>query len=227
MISTISALKHFNPRSGERSDCGIPFISSYKKISIHAPANGATCPLGRFIRFAIFQSTLRRTERRFSQSLTIPLINFNPRSGERSDLQLIKEYREFNISIHAPANGATLINMTVSRSGTFQSTLRRTERLIQAGESGLTIKISIHAPANGATSSSYDLFPELEISIHAPANGATFLLCPSVDKHTISIHAPANGATINAICCAEINIGISIHAPANGATLEKYQHLLL
>ena len=130
VISTISALKHFNPRSGERSDCSIPFISSYKKISIHAPANGATCPLGRFIRFAIFQSTLRRTERRFSQSLTIPLINFNPRSGERSDLQLIKEYREFNISIHAPANGATLINMTVSRSGTFQSTLRRTERPI-------------------------------------------------------------------------------------------------
>ena len=98
-----------------------------------------------------FQSTLRRTERRVHLGGSFALPYFNPRSGERSDLQLIKEYREFNISIHAPANGATLINMTVSRSGTFQSTLRRTERLIQAGESGLTIKISIHAPANGAT----------------------------------------------------------------------------
>ena len=127
-IRLIKLIGNFNPRSGERSDCGIPFISSYKKISIHAPANGATCPLGRFIRFAIFQSTLRRTERRFSQSLTIPLINFNPRSGERSDLQLIKEYREFNISIHAPANGATHNHDHSNQLKIFQSTLRRTER---------------------------------------------------------------------------------------------------
>ena len=99
-------------------------------ISIHAPANGATYP--------------HRTSLSYDD-------NFNPRSGERSDLKRVKNQLELLISIHAPANGATLeesidavnaINFN-PRSGErsdgvhdldqrlldkFQSTLRRTER---------------------------------------------------------------------------------------------------
>ena len=56
----------------------------------------------------------------------------------------------------------------------FQSTLRRTERLVLRPYFHLYHAISIHAPANGATMLSF--LPNMgagTISIHAPANGAT------------------------------------------------------
>ena len=121
-----------------------------------------------------FQSTLRRTERpralvRIDTNGNFnprsgersdadhgvkiaTLLNFNPRSGERSDKEIRESAGITQISIHAPANGATF------------PLLYRTCNLL----------ISIHAPANGAT-----VFRRLNcwnicISIHAPANGATF-----------------------------------------------------
>ena len=78
------------------------------------------------------------------------------------------------ISIHAPANGATLFPV------------RKLFRFA----------ISIHAPANGATQSIFTIKQSFEISIHAPANGATSLDSCHTYSLQISIHAPANGATI-------------------------------
>ena len=145
-MCTLNILIHILLISGSFAP-GTSFVNA-----IHAPANGATEDQHQATEVHPISINALTNGATAIKNLQMTLsTNFNPRSGERSDLQLIKEYREFNISIHAPANGATLINMTVSRSGTFQSMLRRTERLIQAGESGLTIKISIHAPANGAT----------------------------------------------------------------------------
>ena len=124
-------LVYFNPRSGERSD--LFFVQFFKeiRISIHAPANGATT-------FNTPNITTHRNfnprsgERSDTQAprqgskarpnfnprsgersdavplLTSPLcIDFNPRSGERSDLLEIDSLTEKEISIHAPANGAT------------------------------------------------------------------------------------------------------------------------
>ncbi len=59
--------------------------------------------------------------------------------------------RQDNISIHAPAKGATL---------PVHSTIR-------------TAIISIHAPAKGATVIYFCVFACYNISIHAPAKGAT------------------------------------------------------
>ncbi len=56
--------------------------------------------------------------------------NFNPRSREGSDLDKVREAGKCDISIHAPAKGATEIVWHVI----------------------LVITISIHAPAKGATS---------------------------------------------------------------------------
>ena len=56
-----------------------------------------------------------------------------------------------NISIHAPANGATLYDVLIK----------------------IRPNISIHAPANGATCTHREPRSKNAISIHAPANGAT------------------------------------------------------
>ena len=81
-----------------------------------------------------------------------------------------------NISIHAPARGAT---------GWMRG-------LKEVGRD-----ISIHAPARGATN------PQRAnheggrgISIHAPARGATEAYYFNMGSEWISIHAPARGATM-------------------------------
>ena len=55
------------------------------RISIHAPANGATHECDYSLNKLRFQSTLRRTERLTLITRRIVIIDFNPRSGERSD----------------------------------------------------------------------------------------------------------------------------------------------
>ena len=100
--------RYFNPRSREGSDMPELRLTCGKKISIHAPARGATATAS--VGFARF-------------------VNFNPRSREGSDDQLAKTIDDANkISIHAPARGATgLFLHSTWRSG-FQSTLPRGER---------------------------------------------------------------------------------------------------
>ena len=80
------------------------------------------------MRLLIFQSTLRRTERHTAIATCLIVLNFNPRSGERSDWKARQDGRDCAISIHAPANGATGVVGAGASAFKFQSTLRRTER---------------------------------------------------------------------------------------------------
>ncbi len=124
------------------------------------------------------------------------------------------------ISIHAPAWGATVCNMTRyykqtdnfnprSRVGSdggsnmtvdemlqFQSTLPRGERQHNHLVERMCKVISIHAPAWGATVIDTGTSEIKTISIHAPAWGATGQGRYSTQKKYISIHAPAWGATL-------------------------------
>ena len=78
--------------------------------------------------------------------------DFNPRSREGSDIVQALAYAfHMDISIHAPARGATKTGSQLS----------------------FTTCISIHAPARGATKMLADMFLRNYISIHAPARGAT------------------------------------------------------
>ena len=84
------------------------------------------------------------------------------------------ENGHFDISIHAPAKGATTTNqvhMTIEYK--FQSTLPRRERRISIFNGCGADQISIHAPAKGATQSLTAYQVLQDISIHAPAKGAT------------------------------------------------------
>ena len=168
-----------------------------RKISIHAPAKGATV-IHDILRAAVlFQFTLPRRERPQAlddvrtaleisihapaKGATIYLYgngfcykNFNSRSREGSDLSCVHYVVANYISIHAPAKGAT--------------TAGRITRL--------PLQISIHAPAKGATTDGFMDIPDGEqISIHAPAKGATGCRISLWDWQKISIHAPAKGAT--------------------------------
>ena len=170
------SLRNFNPRSREGSD----ELNAYErirylrfqstlprgerrtvtiadrdgnKISIHAPARGAT-------------SMLLFPKFRF--------LDFNPRSREGSDYEgdagadIV-----FYISIHAPARGATTFLETPIITQLFQSTLPRGERHVPWRPSDIEQQISIHAPARGATAINIFLKTVVRISIHAPARGAT------------------------------------------------------
>ena len=122
---------YFNPRSREGSD---GMVRSLKK------------------RYAIFQSTLPRGERqKVQKQLISEIYHFNPRSREGSDDQmcpsvfcyvqfqstlprgerpkmLYNTNNFFNISIHAPARGATIPSKYQLLYWAFQSTLPRGER---------------------------------------------------------------------------------------------------
>ena len=79
---------NFNPRSREGSDATIPTnCNRYDRISIHAPAKGATTAGDISVPPCRFQSTLPRRERR----QTLSSVRCSPQ-----------------ISIHAPAKGATV-----------------------------------------------------------------------------------------------------------------------
>ena len=190
-------IKNFNPRSREGSDDSIRAISkTYVNFN----------PRSREGSDAIFRMTMRE---RIGFQSTLP-------RGERPPW-LAYWLFQADISIHAPARGATIIE-------------------VEAGEG---YAISIHAPARGATIEIYPEFRKGEISIHAPARGATTQMeiftmavqfqstLPRGERRwwrscgrnatSISIHAPARGATK---CVSVINdvYDISIHAPARGAT---------
>ena len=123
-------------------------------ISIHAPARGAT-------------------KLPFRLHCTDP--DFNPRSREGSDVvsykiesvgrefqstlprgERLEEINKFvetdDISIHAPARGATTRGLKCQPPPGFQSTLPRGERRNWMRDLFRTLTISIHAPARGATS---------------------------------------------------------------------------
>ena len=109
MVSAICRQRNFNPRSREGSD-----TSQFK------------FPLSS----TVFQSTLPRRERRWGDCRPgVGKLNFNPRSREGSDFFEWTDKVVCNISIHAPAKGATLNTLSfIFLLFRFQSTLPRRER---------------------------------------------------------------------------------------------------
>ena len=131
-----------------------------------------------------------------SQVQITSVVDFNPRSHERSD-----RYQEFHSKNKLP----------------FQSTLPREERHQQPDRLSSGARISIHAPTRGATVYSFNTTSPDNISIHAPTRGATVNGISPVMVKDISIHAPTRGATD--ACVVITGVGsISIHAPTRGAT---------
>ena len=104
------------------------------------------------------------------------------------------------ISIHAPARGATCGGIFDVPHSTFQSTLPRGERLYTKKQKHLKNQFQSTLPRGERLDSCKYLCKCLRISIHAPARGATDALLDLIElEPTISIHAPARGATFGSV----------------------------
>ena len=183
------------PRRERPSGRSCPHVGQVK-ISIHAPAEGATSSLlsGVPCPEISIHAPAEGATAAIRRNLTADC-NFNPRSRGGSDIFRTPPHLISSISIHAPAEGATTLKII----------------------SVFLLFISIHAPAEGATNFSSFSASSRSILIHAPAEGATEEKEMLWEKFGISIHAPAEGATT--VPAQRINMSfISIHAPAEGAT---------
>ena len=76
--------------------------------------------------------------------------SFNPRAREGRDLMAKMTIKGLDVSIHAPARGATSLRLLRFEMGMFQSTRPRGARLNRLA-SDTSLDVSIHAPARGAT----------------------------------------------------------------------------
>ena len=131
------------------------------EISIRAPARGATLRLPIEKRVDIFQSALPRGERPDRGKHVFNFIMyFNPRSREGSDMMVTAGQKSIQISIRAPARGAT----SWDTNGEY------------------ICKISIRAPARGATHEASGRKGQVQISIRAPARGATLAIALQADR---------------------------------------------
>ena len=106
-----------------------------KAISIRAPARGATMRYWQQSKTIIFQSALPRGERPRRWRQQSSRQNFNPRSREGSDGTGDDFHNYGNISIRAPARGATKHTFFLHRRVLFQSALPRGERPILSKKS--------------------------------------------------------------------------------------------
>ena len=127
-----------------------------------------------------FQSTLPRGERRTTAIYMDSLISFQstlPR-GERLHVH-VPVLSAYEISIHAPARGATIVAIvTAVVSADFNPRSREGSDCTTDPYGPPSSPISIHAPARGATTFDVDRDKINIISIHAPARGATLcVLC--------------------------------------------------
>ena len=99
-------LFQFTPlREGRRMDRH--FVPGLYIISIHAPARGATVRVEYDINSLVFQFTPLREGRLLCAPWRSVERNFNSRPCERGDAPLLPETTFYEISIHAPARGAT------------------------------------------------------------------------------------------------------------------------
>ena len=145
--------RYFNPRSREGSDMPELRLTCGKKISIHAPARGATATAS--VGFARFVNFNPRSREGSDDTIVTPPVffgHFNPRSREGSDKSSIP------ISAHIVP---------------FQSTLPRGERRVVY----IALKVVQNFNPRSREGSDDQLAKTIDdankISIHAPARGAT------------------------------------------------------
>ena len=223
ILTDINQINDFNPRSREGSDIFRLQVTPIRLLF------QSTLPRGErhkgkmyTVIFEGFQSTLPRGERPGQLRTVLFCAYFNPRSREGSDLNANFYEKDGQISIHAPARGATLISRIFLLFVMYFNPRSREGSDVVSNVDLNWDLISIHAPARGATRSwffrlRYRKFQStlprgerqfysnadmamIAISIHAPARGATQLSVQGQKKLIISIHAPARGATKSAAC---------------------------
>jgi len=171
------------------------------EVSIHAPARGATPALSSpFSSFFMFQSTRPRGARLPFSRLYWYIYRFNPRARAGRDGVPTASGHPYNVSIHAPARGATRTDACHGATKAFQSTRPRGARRLcnangidpgcfnpraRAGRDRAAPPAGRSArrcfnPRARAGRDRFRFRDRLgcDVSIHAPARGATALSSP-------------------------------------------------
>ena len=169
------SVDYFNPRSGERSDLPFsispPILIEFQSTLRRTERPGVRC--GSHIHK--FQSTLRRTERLFLGDILHLLSNFNPRSGERSDLFKMGKGKQrvyFN-----PRSGERSDSSDHTGRPSYLYFNPRSDERSDAGDHCHIKGFTNFNPRSDERSDSCLFVASLitYISIHAPTNGATRL----------------------------------------------------
>jgi len=237
--------KCFNPRARTGRDTTAPNRSRVVLVSIHAPARGATLyPVPSDVG-AEFQSTRPHGARHphsQSHSLTPTCFNprartgrdtpraqpprlypcFNPRARTGRDFEMrVKVHIAIDVSIHAPARGATAQGAASAALSLFQSTRphgarrpapcsswRCSRSFNPRARTGrdTTVPVSLTMPSafqstrpHGARRMTSSRASGCESFNPRARTGRDAELLPSTPAAQVSIHAPARGATGSAV----------------------------
>ena len=167
-------------------------------------------------------------------------LRFNSRSRVGSDAPEAFNHDLVQVSIHAPAWGATRRRPSATRvsavsihapawgatprrrrgrgeDGGFNSRSRMGSDATPPNPPPSTNKFQFTLPHGERRNSAQSAALDQQVSIHAPAWGATTIIEAEGVLRQVSIHAPAWGAT-EGVRAFEKAAGVSIHAPAWGAT---------
>ena len=112
--STGSPSRRFNPRPRMGGDSSPRSTATSTCVSIHAPAWGATMAIREDHDITAFQSTPPHGGRRNRQRGKTPLGCFNPRPRMGGDGKEAQIWMAIEVSIHAPAWGATRASCLIS-----------------------------------------------------------------------------------------------------------------
>ncbi len=129
----------------------------------------------------MFQSTPPRGGRRLC-SLRRPRTQarFNPRPRAGGDQYVFCDVDGIQVSIHAPARGATRDGRSHFQPRQFQSTPPRGGRHAAGLAAGVSNALFQSTPPRGGRPAARALLADLDVSIHAPARGATHQVAQDV-----------------------------------------------
>ena len=191
-----SSASYFNPRSRMGSDC--------RRTSRRSP-------------WPDFNPRSRMGSDHPSRHHHLDQSYFNPRSRMGSDPSGVDGFTRLQISIHAPAWGATAVPSSCPSTRTFQSTLPHGERPATPVSRPSCASISIHAPAWGATIVSYRCRILVSFQSTLP-HGERLLDFDSLDGVILFQSTLPHRERRRARPRQDLWSQISIHAPAWGAT---------
>ena len=243
------SLRRFNPRARVGRDAaGSGGMGSRRGFQSTRPRGARPIPCLRSLASSKFQSTRPRGARP-ATSCASCWRSRRFQSTRPRGARPVRTDRGFNhpadVSIHAPAWGATITVSLPGRAGNCFNPRARVGRDWRPSEErAFRVVVSIHAPAWGATPRprprsrlsprfnprarvGRDTLAEIcrdiqdQVSIHAPAWGATASAGRDWRGDHVSIHAPAWGATLAESGELDVLSDVSIHAPAWGATRSR------
>ncbi len=189
--------KSFNPRPREGGDFRLLCTICRHRVSIHAPAKGATIS---------------------AMNCSIVIACFNPRPREGGDPFCDRLSAVLTVSIHAPAKGATIVSKLYRQhSLLFQSTPPRRGRRRSIATGYRACMFQSTPPRRGRLICLCNRFG-CSCFNPRPREGGDLHIAPTFQCTMVSIHAPAKGATmLNHVNHQQCDV--SIHAPAKGATV--------